>query len=113
MWLTRLLLAHRPLGRKVPGLQWTGKHRRPRIITKFMMRNLQKRLEREAENDRLLSRPFLTHAEQVEDHKLSSAREQVEIDKIKEARIHTLPEHKTMDTHFDHLNVTRRWGDQQ
>ncbi|XP_077996176.1 large ribosomal subunit protein mL63-like [Glandiceps talaboti] len=108
MWLTRFLMAHRPLGRRVPGLQWTGKKRRPRIITKFMIRNMERRLERELENDLLLSRPFLTVEEQVEEQKLTNQREAEEYAKIK-ASTRRMRDHKKMEDLLGHLNVTKKW----
>ena len=47
----------------------------------------------------------------MEDQQIEAVRREVEKVKLQEARIHTLPEHKTMERHFEHLNVTKRWGD--
>ena len=51
--------------RSTPGLQWIGKHRRVRKITRQMKRNARLR-EQSAENVlQIISRPYLTNVEEA------------------------------------------------
>ena len=51
--------------RSTPGLQWIGKHRRVRKITRQMKRNARLR-EQAADNVlQIISRPYLTHTEEA------------------------------------------------
>lgn len=51
--------------RSTPGLQWIGKHRRVRKITRQMKRNARLREETVENVLQIISRPYLTHAEQA------------------------------------------------
>uniref|UniRef100_A0A671LSM0 Mitochondrial ribosomal protein L57 n=1 Tax=Sinocyclocheilus anshuiensis TaxID=1608454 RepID=A0A671LSM0_9TELE len=62
MFLTLALLR-----KGIPGKQWIGKYRRPRVVTWQIRRNVMKRLEQEAENEYWISRPFMTQ-EQEQGH---------------------------------------------
>ncbi|KAM3605995.1 uncharacterized protein V6R79_008760 [Siganus canaliculatus] len=59
MFLTLALLR-----KGIPGKQWIGKYRRPRQITWQMKRNTLKHLEREAENEYWISRPYMTQEQE-------------------------------------------------
>ncbi|XP_070605876.1 large ribosomal subunit protein mL63 [Erythrolamprus reginae] len=103
MFLTRLLFRNR-----IPGGQWIGKHRRPRIITTLMKANMIRRLEIEAENIYWLSCPYMTEEQEYrhDEENVFAANQQ----RIAEERA-KFPEHKYASEHLEHLNVTKRWAD--
>ncbi|XP_073338217.1 large ribosomal subunit protein mL63 [Pagrus major] len=102
MFLTLTLLR-----KGIPGKQWIGKHRRPRQITWQMKRNTLNHLEREAENEYWMSRPYMT-AEQERGH--AAERRAENWLKIKEAKFVKFPEHKRITDHLSHLNITKTWS---
>ncbi|XP_037397747.1 ribosomal protein 63, mitochondrial [Pygocentrus nattereri] len=91
----------------IPGRQWIGKHRRPRPITWQMKRNVLKHLEREAENEFWISRPYMS-MEQERGH--AAARREHIWTNIREERRAKFPQHKYVTEHLDQLNVTRTWN---
>uniref|UniRef100_A0A673CET1 Mitochondrial ribosomal protein L57 n=1 Tax=Sphaeramia orbicularis TaxID=375764 RepID=A0A673CET1_9TELE len=101
MFLTLALLR-----KGIPGKQWIGKYRRPRQITWQMKRNMVKHLEREAENEYWISRPYMT-PEQEHGH-AAERRAQAWL-KIKETKFNNFPEHKTLSDHLSHLKITKTW----
>lgn len=102
MFLTLALLR-----KGIPGKQWIGKYRRPRKITWQMKRNMLKHLEREAENEYWISRPYMT-AEQEHGH--AAERRAQNWLKIKEAKYANFPQHKLISDHLSHLNITKTWS---
>ncbi|KAM8738618.1 large ribosomal subunit protein mL63 [Acanthopagrus schlegelii] len=102
MFLTLSLLR-----KGIPGKQWIGKHRRPRQITWQMKRNTLTHLEREAENEYWISRPYMT-AEQERGH--AAERRAENWRKIKETKFVKFPEHKRITDHLSHLNITKTWS---
>ncbi|XP_063048114.1 large ribosomal subunit protein mL63 [Engraulis encrasicolus] len=103
MFLTLALLR-----KGIPGKQWIGKYRRPRPITWQMKRNTLKHLEREAENEYWLSRPFMS-LEQERGH--AAERRQQTFQSIQQARfIGRFPRQKTLEEHLGHLNTTKTWS---
>ncbi|XP_036980497.1 ribosomal protein 63, mitochondrial [Acanthopagrus latus] len=102
MFLTLSLLR-----KGIPGKQWIGKHRRPRQITWQMKRNTLTHLEREAENEYWISRPYMT-AEQERGH--AAERRAENWRKIKETKFVNFPEHKRITDHLSHLNITKTWS---
>ena len=102
MFLTLTLLR-----KGIPGKQWIGKYRRPRQITWQMKRNTLKHLEREAENEYWISRPFMT-VEQERGH--AAERRAQNWFNIKEAKFSNFPEHKHMSDHLSHLKITKTWS---
>ncbi|XP_026209547.1 ribosomal protein 63, mitochondrial [Anabas testudineus] len=102
MFLTLTLLR-----KGIPGKQWIGKYRRPRQITWQMKRNTVKHLEREAENEYWISRPYMT-PEQEYGH-AAERRAQTWL-KIKESKFSKFPEHKFMTDHLSHLKLTKTWS---
>ncbi|KAM9809051.1 large ribosomal subunit protein mL63 [Syngnathus typhle] len=101
MFLTLALLR-----KGIPGKQWIGKYRRPRLVTWQMKRNMVKHLEREAENEYWLSRPYMT-PEQEFGH--SAERRALKWQNIKEARFNNFPKHKSVTDHLAHLDISRNW----
>ncbi|KAM9847577.1 large ribosomal subunit protein mL63 [Aulostomus maculatus] len=102
MFLTMVLLTKR-----IPGNQWIGKYRRPRKITWQMKRNTLKHLEREAENEYWISRPYMT---QEQEHGHATVRRAQNWIKIKEEAFSNFPKHKRIVDHLNHLNVTKTWS---
>ncbi|KAM3863263.1 large ribosomal subunit protein mL63 [Diretmus argenteus] len=102
MFLTLALLR-----KGIPGKQWIGKYRRPRHITWQMKRNTLKHLEREAENEYWISRPYMS-ADQEFGH-ARERRAQAWLD-IKESKFSKFPEHKYITDHLSHLNTTKKWS---
>lgn len=102
MFLTLALLR-----KGIPGKQWIGKYRRPRQITWQMKRNMLKNLEREAENEYWISRPYMT-VEQEYGH--AAERRAQSWLKIKEAKFSNFPEHKHIADHLSHLKITKTWS---
>ncbi|XP_038592866.1 ribosomal protein 63, mitochondrial [Micropterus salmoides] len=102
MFLTLTLLR-----KGIPGKQWIGKYRRPRQITWQMKRNTLKHLEREAENEYWISRPYMT-PEQEHCH-AAERRAQAWL-KIKETKFANFPEHKYITDHLSHLKITKTWS---
>ena len=112
MWLTRALCALvRPPGRytRIPGRQYIGKKQKYRPISKFMVRNTYNDLEREAQNQELLSMPFMTLEQDIGHMKTTGKREKwLENFQLKR-KLKDWPEHKMMEDHFKHLLVSRKW----
>ncbi|XP_053730806.1 ribosomal protein 63, mitochondrial [Synchiropus splendidus] len=102
MFLTLTLLR-----KGVPGKQWIGKYRRPRPVTWQMKRNTLKHLEREAENEYWISRPYMT-AEQELGH--AAERRAQSWQKIKESKFCNFPAHKSVTDHLAHLNISKNWS---
>ncbi|XP_075347037.1 large ribosomal subunit protein mL63 [Mycteria americana] len=101
MFLTTVLLRKR-----IPGKQWIGKYRRPRVVTLSMKQAMIRRLEIEAENEYWLSRPYLTR-EQEYKHNTEERRARWEAFKsLVKAKF---PEHRYIGDHLNHLNVSRKW----
>ncbi|XP_017286544.1 ribosomal protein 63, mitochondrial [Kryptolebias marmoratus] len=101
MFLTLALLR-----KGIPGKQWIGKYRRPRPITWQMKCNMVKHLEREAENEYWISRPYMTR-EQERGH-AAERRAQIWL-KIKEEKFSNFPKHKYMTDHLSHLGISKTW----
>ena len=104
---TAMFLTMALLRKGIPGKQWIGKYRRPRAITWQMKRNMVIRLEREAENEYWISRPYMT-SEQEFCH--AAERRAQSWLKIKESRFSKFPEHKYIADHLSHLNTTKTWS---
>lgn len=101
MFLTTVLFRKR-----IPGQQWIGKYRRPRVVTLAMKQAMIQRLEIEAENEYWLSRPYLTR-EQEYKHNTEERHARWEAFK---SRVRTkLPEHRYISDDLNHLNVTKKW----
>ncbi|XP_008581466.1 PREDICTED: ribosomal protein 63, mitochondrial [Galeopterus variegatus] len=101
MFLTALLRRNR-----IPGRQWIGKHRRPRIVSSHAKQNMLRRLEIEAENHYWLSTPYLS-AEQEYGH--AAARRAAAFEAIKAATASKFPPHRFVADQLNHLNVTKKW----
>uniref|UniRef100_A0A3P9IEQ3 Mitochondrial ribosomal protein 63 n=3 Tax=Oryzias TaxID=8089 RepID=A0A3P9IEQ3_ORYLA len=102
MFLTLSLLR-----KGIPGKQWIGKYRRPRQITWQMKCNTLKNLEREAENEYWISRPYMTREQE---HSHAAERRAQAWLKIKENKFLNFPQHKHMTDHLSHLRVTKTWS---
>ncbi|KAG9334870.1 hypothetical protein JZ751_006347 [Albula glossodonta] len=102
-----MLLTLLRLGKGISGKQWIGKHRRPRAVTWQMKRNVIQRLEREAENEYWLSRPYMT-PEQEMGH--AAERRLQNWEAIKAAKAANFPEHKYITDHLNHLKITKTWS---
>ncbi|KAI5610908.1 ribosomal protein 63, mitochondrial [Silurus asotus] len=102
MFLTQVLLR-----KGIPGRQWIGKWRRPRPVSWQMKRNTVERLEREAENEYWLSRPYMS-VEQERGH--AHARRRHIWENICRTRQDTFCQHKSITDHLQHLNITRTWN---
>ncbi|XP_029554571.1 ribosomal protein 63, mitochondrial-like [Salmo trutta] len=102
MFLTVALLR-----KGISGKQWIGKYRRPRAITWQMKRNMLVHLEREAENEYWISRPYMT-TEQERGH--AAERRAQNWLTIKETKFQKFPEHKYVADHLSHLNTTKTWS---
>ncbi|MED6260669.1 Ribosomal protein 63, mitochondrial, partial [Ataeniobius toweri] len=102
MFLTLALLR-----KGIPGKQWIGKYRRPRKITWQMKSNMLKHLEREAENEYWISRPYMT---KQQEHSHAAERRAQNWLKIKETSFAKFPEHKHITDHLSHLRVTKSWS---
>ncbi|KFP31915.1 hypothetical protein N325_12069, partial [Colius striatus] len=101
MFLTTVLLR-----KSIPGKQWIGKYRRPRVVTLAMKLAMIRRLEIEAENEYWLSRPYLTR-EQEYKHNTEGRLAKWEAFKLmKKAKF---PKHRYISDDLNHLNVTKRW----
>lgn len=101
MFLTTVLLRKR-----IPGKQWIGKYRQPRVVTLSMKQAMIRRLETEAENEYWLSRPYLTQ-EQEYNHNKEGRRAKWEA--LKSSLTSKFPEHRYMSDHLNHLNVSKKW----
>ncbi len=101
MFLTLALLR-----KGIPGKQWIGKYRRPRVVTWQIKRNTIKRLEQEAENEYWISRPFMTQ-EQEQGH--AAQRREWMWQQIKDTRQAKFPEHKYIADQLNHLKITKTW----
>lgn len=101
MFLTAALLRNR-----IPGKQWIGKYRRPRMVSLGMIQRMIKRLEIEAENEYWLSRPYMT-GEQEYCH--NQERRLAKHEAIKAAERANFHEHKYAAEHLNHLNVSKKW----
>ncbi|XP_033123207.1 ribosomal protein 63, mitochondrial-like [Anneissia japonica] len=108
MWLTRVLLGHKFYSRKrTPGLQFIGKHRRFRPITRFMVRNTVRRLELEEQNRQHLQKSFLT---EMEEKGSATLRKIVQSKNFIEARrAEKMKPHKYLEDYYKHLEKTRTW----
>ncbi|KAL2083358.1 hypothetical protein ACEWY4_021131 [Coilia grayii] len=103
MFLTLALLR-----KGIPGKQWIGKYRRPRPVTWQMKRNMVKHLEREAENEYWISRPYMT-LDQERGH--AAERRKQTFEGIQQARfVAKFPEHRSLEEHLGHLNTTKTWS---
>ncbi|XP_071946295.1 large ribosomal subunit protein mL63-like [Antedon mediterranea] len=108
MWLTRVLCGHKFYSRKrTHGLQFIGKHRRYRPITKFMVQNMVRRLNLEEQNRKYLETSFLSEEEES-----GSARQRhiVQAKEFINARrgVNMRP-HKYLIDYFKHLEGYRTW----
>lgn len=101
MFLTVALLR-----KGIPGKQWIGKYRRPRPITWQMKRNTLTHLEREAENEYWISRPYMTKEQELGHAAERRAQNWL---RLKEANFTKFPEHKYMTDHLSHLRITKTW----
>ncbi|XP_042541576.1 ribosomal protein 63, mitochondrial [Dipodomys spectabilis] len=102
MFLTALLRRGR-----IPGRQWTGKHRRPRFVSSGAKQRMIRRLEMESENHYWLSMPYLT-AEQEYGH--AAERRAQAFEAIKAAATSKFPPHRYVADQLSHLNVTKKWS---
>ncbi|CAI5773182.1 63, mitochondrial [Podarcis lilfordi] len=94
------------LRNRIPGSQWIGKHRRPRFVTEIMKQGIIKRLEREAENEYWLSRPYMT---KDQEYRHNAERRRLWRERAIAAEKAKFPEHKYATEHLGHLNVTKKW----
>lgn len=101
MFLTVALLR-----KGIPGKQWIGKYRRLRPITWQMKRNTLTCLEREAENEYWISRPYMTKEQELGHAAERRAQNWL---RLKEANFTKFPEHKYMTDHLSHLRITKTW----
>ncbi|XP_004577644.2 large ribosomal subunit protein mL63 [Ochotona princeps] len=102
-----MLLTGRLLRNRIPGRQWSGKHRRPRPVSAIAKQNMIRRLEIEAENHYWLSRPYLS-AEQEHGH--AAARRAAAFEAIKAASTSKFPPHRFVAEQLEQLNVTKKWS---
>lgn len=102
MFLTLVLLR-----KGIPGKQWIGKYRRPRPVTWQMKRNMLKHLEREAQNEYWISRPYMT-LEQEAGH--AAERRAQNLLRAKENKFNNFPKHKTITDHLAHLGISKNWS---
>ncbi|XP_071754695.1 large ribosomal subunit protein mL63 [Centroberyx gerrardi] len=102
MFLTLVLLR-----KGIPGKQWIGKYRRPRPITWQMKRNTLKHLEREAENEYWISRPYMSQEQECGHAAERRAQDWL---KFKESKFCNFPEHKYITDHLNHLKTTKTWS---
>lgn len=101
MFLTLALLRKR-----IPGKQWIGKYRRPRVVTTTMKQAMIRRLEIEAENEYWLSRPYLTRQEECNHNREARVARWEAFKALKSSKF---PEHRYMSDHLNHLNVSKKW----
>lgn len=101
MFLTLTLLRKR-----IPGKQWIGKYRRPRVVTTTMKQAMIRRLEIEAENEYWLSRPYLTRQEECNHNREARVARWEAFKALKSSKF---PEHRYMSDHLNHLNVSKKW----
>ncbi|XP_073683521.1 large ribosomal subunit protein mL63 [Garra rufa] len=101
MFLTLALLR-----KGIPGKQWIGKYRRPRVVTWQMRRNTIKRLEQEAENEYWISRPYMTQEQEL-GH--AAQRREWMLNQIKATQQAKFPEHKYIADQLNHLKITKTW----
>ncbi|XP_075056856.1 large ribosomal subunit protein mL63 [Mixophyes fleayi] len=101
MFLTNMLLR-----KGIPGRQWIGKYRRPRVVTYQMKMSMIKRLEIEAETEYWISRPYMT---KQQEHRHAAERRNREFYELKARQVAKFPEHKYLEDHLNHLNVTKKW----
>ncbi|KAM8820560.1 large ribosomal subunit protein mL63 [Eudromia elegans] len=101
MFLTTALLRKR-----IPGRQWIGKYRRPRVVTLSMKQSMIRRLEIEAENEYWLSRPFLTREQE---YKHNTEGRWAKWEAFKNRVSSKFPEHRYIKDHLEHLNVSKKW----
>ncbi|XP_026546850.1 LOW QUALITY PROTEIN: ribosomal protein 63, mitochondrial, partial [Notechis scutatus] len=91
------------------GLQWIGKHRRPRFITPLIKAKKVRNLETEAENQYWLSCPYMTkkQAYRHDDKKCTC------IKAVKNAEERAkFPDHGYASEYLKHLHVTKKWADE-
>ncbi|XP_054829946.1 ribosomal protein 63, mitochondrial [Eublepharis macularius] len=101
MFLTVALLRN-----KIPGRQWIGKHRRPRMVTYQMKCNMIRRLEIEAENEYWLSQPYMT---QEQEYRHNEENRRAKRQELMAALSSKFPEHRYATEHLNHLNVSKKW----
>ncbi|KAM4043229.1 large ribosomal subunit protein mL63 [Anomaloglossus baeobatrachus] len=101
MFLTNILLR-----KGIPGRQWIGKYRRPRQVTWTMKQSMIKRLEIEAETEYWISRPYMT---KEQEYRHDAERKNREYEEMKAMKRANFPEHKYLQDHLNHLNVTKKW----
>ncbi|XP_071591647.1 large ribosomal subunit protein mL63 isoform X2 [Heliangelus exortis] len=101
MFLTAVLLRKR-----IPGKQWIGKYRRPRVVTIGMKQAMVRRLEIEAENEYWLSRPYLTREQE---YKHNTEERLARWEAFKRKVRCKFPEHRYISDELNHLNVTKKW----
>ncbi|XP_065586426.1 large ribosomal subunit protein mL63 [Cyrtonyx montezumae] len=101
MFLTMVLLRKR-----IPGKQWIGKYRRPRVVTTGMKQSMIRRLEIEAENEYWLSRPYLTWKEEYNHNREARLARWEALKALKSSKF---PEHRYVSDQLDHLNVSKKW----
>ncbi|XP_056424218.1 ribosomal protein 63, mitochondrial [Hyla sarda] len=101
MFLTNFLLR-----KGIPGRQWIGKYRRPREVTWNMKQSMIKRLEIEAETEYWISRPYMTKEQEFRHAAERKHKQYLELKAKQEANF---PDHKYLQDHLDHLNVTKKW----
>ncbi|XP_067418960.1 large ribosomal subunit protein mL63 [Emydura macquarii macquarii] len=101
MFLTIALLRKR-----IPGHQWIGKYRRPRVVTLSMKRSMIRRLEVEAENEYWLSQPYMTREQE---YKHNTERRRAKWEAFKSQMMSKFPGHVYVADHLNHLDVTKKW----
>lgn len=101
MFLTTVLLRKR-----IPGKQWIGKYRQPKLITISMKQAMIRRLEIEAENEYWLSQPYLT---QEQEYKHNTEERRAKWEAFKRLKQAKFPEHRYISDHLNHLNVSKKW----
>lgn len=106
IWFATMFLTIALLRKGIPGKQWIGKYRRPRPITFQMKQNMLKHLEREAENEYWISRPYMT---QEQEFRHAAERRAQSWLKIKEEKFLNFPKHKYMTDHLSHLRIFKTW----
>ncbi|KAG9484373.1 large ribosomal subunit protein mL63 [Eleutherodactylus coqui] len=100
MFLTNILR------KGIPGGQWIGKYRRPRKVTWHAKQAMIKRLEIEAETEYWISRPYMTKDQEF---RHAVERRLACFEEVKAAKRANFPEHKYLQDHLNHLNVTKKW----
>ncbi|KAM9316848.1 large ribosomal subunit protein mL63 [Gastrophryne carolinensis] len=102
MFLTNILLR-----KGIPGRQWIGKYRRPRVVTQDIKSRMIKRLEIEAETEYWISRPYMNKQQEF---RHAAERRQRQYAEMKAQKQANFPPHKFLSDHLDHLNTTKKWS---